>query len=357
MTQESRMIGEMTEALASTDHRGKIVLRMADLFAFGAEGFNQAQIQTFDDVFTALVLNIEKAARVALAQRLATIKNAPPGISRKLADDQDIDVAGPMLELSRQLDSSWLAQAARKHGQDHLLRISRRPELDTVVTDALIERGSRPVVLSTVRNAGAKISNAGFTRLVLRSGVDEEFAIAVGLRVDIPRHQLLRLLAHASETVRAKLTEANPAIAALVDLAVSEAAQQFQASTASVSRNFQAAQALVHDLNASGRLTEAEVESFARRHRFEETAAALAALCRLPVEAVERALVQDRPEALMMMTKSLGFDWQTVKTILQIKGAVPALQLEQCLETFSRLKPATARQVVDFQRKRLVTTP
>jgi hypothetical protein len=70
---------------------------------------------------------------------------------------------------------------------------------------------------------------------------------------------------------------------------------------------------------------------------------------------VERALVQDRPETVLIITKAIGVSWPTVKLILKLRGGEAGIsphQLEQCLGTFSRLKPATARQVIDFQRRR-----
>ena len=44
----------------------------------------------------------------------------------------------------------------------------------------------------------------------------------------------------------------------------------------------------------------------------------------------------------------------TYRVAYLIEQGVSPHQLEQCLGTFSRLKPLTARQVVDFQRKRAV---
>lgn len=357
MKQNFRMIDELNDALSgkATERRGAMLLRMADLFAFGSGGFSSDQLRVFDDVFTSLVANIEIAARAALAQRLAVIPNAPQTVSQMLAFDDNIGVAGAMLEQSKQLTSEWLTDAARIKSQDHLLAISRRAELDESVTDILIDRGIRPVVLSTARNPGARISDAGYTNLLKRTDGDDEMTFCVGLRGDIPRAHLLKLMAKASQAVRAKLAAANPALSGVVQETVADVASQIQVQTGAMSRSYQAAQEFIEELRTAGRLAESDIANFAKAGQFEETTAALAALCRLPIDIVERAMVQDRPETVLIIAKAIGISWPTVKAILKLRGAglgVSPHQLEQCLGTFSRLKSSTARQVVDFQRKR-----
>jgi hypothetical protein len=70
-------------------------------------------------------------------------------------------------------------------------------------------------------------------------------------------------------------------------------------------------------------------------------------LCDLPVEVVERAMVQARPEAIMIIAKAIG--------LRAAPRGISAQELEQCLGTCSRLKRATAEQIVAFQRKRSKT--
>src|SRR4030095_2772317 len=91
----------------------------------------------------------------------------------------------------------------------------------------------------------------------------------------------------------------------------------------------------------------------ARDGRFEDTAAARAALSELPTEVVERAIVHDRVESVLIITKAIGFGWSTVKAILTLraadKGGLSKHEFENCLTLFTRLKPETARQVLKFQ--------
>ena len=361
MSEHLALIDELNETVAhgSAERRTELLQRVTDLFSFGAAGYTDEQIILFDDVFNSLVVFIERSARAMLANRLANIPNAPPMISRALAFDDAIDVAGPMLERSEALDRASLVDQVRTKGQEHLLAISRRKSVDAAITDVLVERGDKPVVMSIVGNPGATFSETGFTTLVRRSRGDDELAIQVGLRQDIPRHHLLKLLMQASHAVRLRLDSAHLMATAAIQSAVAEAASAIQSQTSAASRNYLAACAHVQALHAVGRLDEAEVESFAKLRKFEETTAALAILCNLPIATVERAMVQERPETVLIIAKSIGMSWPTVKKILKMRAGdrgIGAHEFEQCLGTFTRLKLTTAQQVVDFQRKRAHAT-
>ena len=357
MTTQQSLLDELDDAVAhgAADRRTEMLQRVTDLFVFSSQDYSDKQMALFDDVLLRLTATIEISARVALANRLATAPLVPSGISRTLASDDSIDVAGPILAQYERLDSGLLVDCANTKSQQHLLAISRRKFIDEVLTDALVARGSRPVVLSTAGNPGAKFSETGYTTLIRRSEDDDELAICVGSRRDLPRHQFVRLLTKASHTVRGRLEAIEPLISDAIQDAIAEAASSIQAKTRTLSRNYLAASAHVESLKAAGRLSEVDVEAFARANKFEETTVSLALLCDLPIEAVERAMVQDRPETVLIVAKAMGLSWPTVKGVLRMRAGervVSAYALEQCLGTYSRLKPATARQVLEFYRKR-----
>jgi uncharacterized protein (DUF2336 family) len=358
MSAHLTLITELNDAIAhgTAERRVDVLARVTDLFEFGVAGCADEQIALFDDVFNSLVNSIELSAKATLSERLAKIPNAPPRISCALASDNAIEVARPMLEDSEVLDNTTLVEQARTRSQQHLLAIARRKSLDAEVTDVLVERGDRSVMLKVAENPGATFSELGFMTLVRRSQGDDELTTSVGLRRDIPRHHLLRLLVLASHEVRVRLDAAHLMMPSAVQSAVAEAAGAIQTETGIHSRNYIAACGQIAALKAAGSLDESEVESFAKMGRFEETTAALAAMCELPIESVERAMVQERPETILIIAKAIGFSWQTVKEILKLRvgeRGISSREVEECLAIFERLRRATAQQVVDFQRRRM----
>ena len=290
-----------------------------------------------------------------LSKRLAPIPNAPSGIIRMLAFDDVIEVAQPVLSLSERLDDDTLIRNVKTKSQAHLLAISVRKSLGEAVTDALVERGDATVVMSTVKNKGAKFSDLGFTVLIKRSEGDDELTASVGSRPEIPRHQFLKLLAAASLSVRQKLESANPQAVHEIRRVVTEVTNRVQASAINNSLDYAAARATVAKMQEAGNFGESEVEDLAAAGNFEGTIVALSVLCELPIDMVERAMVQERSEMLLIIIKSIGLSWPTAKQILLLRArdrVMSTQEIEQSLASYERLKPATAQQVVRFQLAR-----
>src|SRR5262249_60110704 len=129
---------------------------------------------------------IETKARAELPNQLAPVGNAPTQVVRRLARDDDIAVAGPLLKQSPRLAETDLVDIAQTKSQAHLLAISERPGIAEPVTDVLVRRGDQEVVRSVADNPEARISEGGFFTLVDRAEKDGVLAEKVGLRPDIP---------------------------------------------------------------------------------------------------------------------------------------------------------------------------
>ena len=109
------LIQELDNAVAkgTPARRAEILARITDIFVTGSATYSTNQIELFDDVFVRLTAVIELSARAMLAKRLAKIPRAPSRISRVLASDDEIDVAGPVLEQCQRLDNEILIATAR----------------------------------------------------------------------------------------------------------------------------------------------------------------------------------------------------------------------------------------------------
>jgi len=335
--------------------RAEILRRITDLFVAGSDHFDPEQMSLFDDVMTRLLTEIEHSARVAFGERLSAIANAPLNASRTLALDDSIAVGGPVLRRSESLDDDTLVTGAKTKGQEHLLAISQRKHLSENITDILVERGNQKVVISTAANTGAKFSEFGYSTLVSRSESDDELALLVWSRPEIPREYLLTLFETASETVRLKFETADRSKTDLVRDMIKRAADQIQTQLRDHSPNFPAARANIEQLHTNGELTEARVYEFASRGKFDETAEALSLLADLPIGAVERALVHDTGDQILILAKSIDFSWKTTHALLALQGGAdqrPAGVSGEYLDRFKKLRPETARAAIQFYRLR-----
>ena len=337
-------------ARASEGKRDAALSRITDLFVSGADRFSEQHVGLFDDVISRLAETIEADARAKLARRLAPIANAPIKVSRALAADQDFAVAGPLLRQSERLDDAQLLATAATHGQQHLLAIAQRRELSEALTDVLVVRGDREVVRSVAQNQGARFSNAAFRALVARSSGDDVLAVHVGARRDLPRQHLLKLIEVASATVRQKLAAADPETASAVRDVIAEIDGGLRAATRRASTDYASASAEVEALHRAKLLDENQVCAFAEMGKFEQTAVALSLLTEAPIDVVERAMLDDSPDMLVILAKVAGFAWSTAQTILlRASGrAMSPPDLDRAYSGFLRLKATTARSIIGF---------
>jgi uncharacterized protein (DUF2336 family) len=351
---------QATLAHGTVARRVETLRRVTDLFINGAVDYSDQQVGLFDDVFQCLIDHIETSAKALLSNRLAPIDTAPPQTIRALAFDDLIEVAAPVLSLSERLDDTALIENARTKSQAHLMAISTRRVLSGAVTDVLVLRGNDEVVQSTVNNPGAEFSERGFTRLVNRAEGDEDLATCVGLRPTIPRHLYLKLLAKASVTVRARLEAANPRQAGEVPTAVREATRRARSAPSAINQETAIAHALVKSLYEDGRLDEHQVEAFAAAGKFDEANAAIAALANVSVSIAENMMIETRAEGVMILAKVAGMSWSVVKSIINMRddlsGGEPT-DLGACKDTYERLRPSTAQQVLRFHRMQQTATP
>jgi uncharacterized protein (DUF2336 family) len=357
MSELPSLIQELEDAIASgtPQKREKLLTLITDLFIAGSGRYSTEQVSLFDDVLLPLTAVIEEKARVRLSHQLAAVANAPARVVRTLAFDDAIAVAAPVLRQSRQLNDSDLVDNARTKSQDHLHAISQRESLSEAVTDVLVERGDQRVVHSVTRNAGARFSSIAFSKLIAKAGSDDTLAHLVGSRKDIPRHHFLKLLESASAAVRAKLEAANPDAAAAVRDVVAEIADKISGEVRNASQEHASAKAQLGRLRINRKITESDVHAFARLHNFERTAVAFAALGHFPIALVERALLDERPDLVLLLARAAECCWSTTKAILLMSASnrtLSPLDLDKAMADFDKLKIETAKEAVEFYQLR-----
>ena len=262
-------------------------------------------------------------------------------------------IAGPVLRQSARMDEQTLIKAATTKGQEHLLAISGRGILTEAVTDVLVDRGNQAVVSHTAKNGGARFSETGFSGLVKKAADNGDLALSLWSRPDIPRQVLVKLFVEASEAVRSQLTPADPGQAEAIRTAVAQASDQLQTRARARSGDFAEAKTYVDQLNAAGRLNEAQLHGFAKEGSFDKVTLAMALMCNLPLDVIERAFVQKQPDQVLILAKAIDLSWVTTVTLLFLQASAsgsPRPHLDQCLASFSRLQPKTAQTTLQFYR-------
>jgi uncharacterized protein (DUF2336 family) len=350
------LIPELEEVVqhGSRQKRVETLQRITALFLNGASHYSDEHVDLFDDVFSLLIEEIETKARAELSNHLAPVHNAPVKVLRKLANDDDIAVAGPVLKLAARLPETDIIDVANTKGQAHLHAISARPAIGEAVTDVLVRRGNRDVARRVADNRSARISEKSFHRLVKRAEEDGILAEKVGLRPDIPAPMFRDLLTKATAVVHRRLiASATPEVRSAICDVLAKVSKEVGERVGP--RDYRAAQRVVLGLDRAGRLDETALAVFCSEGKYEEAVVALATLAKVPVKIVDRLMGGDRPDPVLILCKAASFKWPTVKAVIMVRpdGAGTSTQgLETAFANYDRLSASTAQRVVRFWQVR-----
>ena len=355
MTETRSFLQEINEAIlqGSPESRARALWHATDLLIAGR--YTEDQIWVFGEVIGRLADEIEVAARAKLAKRLAHTDNAPINIINKLAFDDSIDVASPVLQHSERLDAKTLVINIRTKSQLHLLSISKRSSIPVLVTDELVTRGNREVVNSVATNNGARLSDFGFLHMIKRSETDSILAEQLGLRKEIPRHMFQQLIAKASDDVKRRLERERPDLVGQIQNSVTDVTGTLHSKFGPASKSYFAAKRVVTTQHQYGNLNENSILEYARSLKIEEATVGLSLLCSLPVDVVERALVDNNGELTLILAKALDFAWETTMSLLFLGAKdhrISASDLDDMREEFASLNTETSRSVLRFYQKR-----
>jgi len=355
MSEIKSFLSELDEAVSrgTPESRTRALWHTTDLMIAGR--YSDDEIWTFGAVIGRLADEIEVAARVQLSKRLARFDRAPVNIIHKLAFDDEIEVAGPVLRDSERLEPYALVANVCTKSHTHMLAISERASIEETVTDVLVTRGNHEVVNSVVRNNGARISEFGFLHMIQRAEGDSILAEQLGLRKDIPRHIFQQLIAKASEDVRNRLADERPEMAEQIQSSVSDVTGELQSKFGPVSRSYFVAKRVVTTQFRQGNLNENSISGYARQHRQDEVTIGLSLLCSLPGDVIERALFDKNREMLLILAKALEFSWETTMALLFLGAKdhrITARDLKDLESEFGRLNVETSRSVLKFYQSR-----
>jgi hypothetical protein len=103
-------------------------------------------------------------------------------------------------------------------------------------------------------------------------------------------------------------------------------------------------------------ITEASVHGPAHAQDFEKTAVALARLGVFPIDLVERALIDEGEDMLLLLAKAAGCSWTTARELLVMYVANRSLQpdeITQAFERYRKVSKETARNIVNFYEQRM----
>jgi uncharacterized protein (DUF2336 family) len=182
------LLSELDKSLtrAPDPWRRDALRQMIDLFLSNADACDTDQTDVFDEVLFRLLKKSDRATLAEVAATLAPVQKGPAKVLGSLARHSDVSISGPVIALSPSLRDKDLVDIAEKTEQRMLMAIAARPHIGETVTDVLLKRGNHDIKLRLIKNPNAKLSEAGFARLVIGLNGDKKLAAAISARKDVP---------------------------------------------------------------------------------------------------------------------------------------------------------------------------
>jgi uncharacterized protein (DUF2336 family) len=333
----------------SAERWGALLAQTVKVFLGGIEKLSAHQIDQFDDVFVQLMHRVDVKSLAKLSQTFSEARCVLPRVDRRLAFDENEPVWLPILK-SQRIGPELLLEVIQSRGLGHRLAIASRPSTDPQVGDALAKCPERAVYHALVDNRGARISEAGWARLVELGEADHQLAEKLGRRPDVPV-ALKRKLHAKREDARMRQLNAMPG-------AMREQIEDTIASTGATATlpdpkpaDLAGVQARMLELNRKAKLNDSTINRFATYGEYVEITAALALLTGSPMEVIRTLLASDKVEGIVLACKAARLDWRTAATIVKNRPGMPPVaagELAKAREVFETFSLSSAQRTVRF---------
>ena len=337
--------------------RARILRQIAALFLAEAHRLTHSQLCVFDEVLSCLLQRVDAHALAELSTALADAMSGPPETMRRLAHHANAAVATPALLKSCTLADTDLIEIAGNRGQQHLLALSKRPNLSEAVTDAILKHAGKEASRVLVRNTSARLTEKGYASLLATAAHDDFVAEALGLRSDLPDTVLQSLLAVTTETVRSRLKKCAFAPTRERVHAALDRADVPADARKSAEGDYAEARAAVVTLNHGGKLNDSTVNRFAIRREYPNVIAALCVLSGATVDIIAPLMEEDGGSGLLIACRASRLNWQTTSTVINNRRVPPLSkpQLDRAREVFEMLYVSSAQYTIRFEPPQIAT--
>lgn len=336
----------------SSQGRASLVTAIGDLMEDSGRILTLQEKALMNDILKKLIQDVARPIRKALADKLAQSHNAPHEVVSLLANDE-FDIASPVLLKSDLLSDEDLVEIVRHRTLSHRLAIAMRRSVSTLVSDALVGTNSVDVIKALLENHGAQITDATMNYLVQQSESVDEFQEPLLRRNDLPADLSKKMYVWVSAALRQYIVENFPVDKAELDLTVARVTDDIAAHE-DVRRGDDAAMALAEQLARRNELTADMLVKTLRRGEIALFEAMLAQMLSLRPQVARKLIYEDGGEGLVIGCRACNINRTDFTALfLMLQRARPnelannPYQLSRSMEMFDRLKPDTARKVVE----------
>jgi uncharacterized protein (DUF2336 family) len=339
----------------SSEKRRELLREVTDLF-FTRNSPSDPEIAHFDGVLTRLSDDMEEAVRAELAERFAQAEAAPRNLIFRLANDEAISVAEPVLTQSKALSDEDLLEVVKNRGQGHLRAVSRREEVSEVVSDAIVERGDDQTLDVLLRNDGARLSREASEVAVERAVKNPKLHEAVIERKDLPPDLLNEMYFVAEARLRQRILEENAKLdPAVLEQALAAGRRRVAIEDGALPPDYDQAVSYIAELRESGELSPRILARFLRSGGMTMFLVALAQLADIDFHTARTIVEKKELDALAVVCKAADLEktlFLTYAVVLLNSNSDAMGRAQEYGKLYTELPRDTALRTLRFWRLR-----
>lgn len=338
----------------SSEKRRELLRKITDTFLASSEPRSEREAELFDEIVGVVAADLETQVRVELAHKVAASKLAIRRTARRLAFDT-IEVARPVLERSRALTQSDLVDVIHQTTQDHMMAVTKRPDIGESASSALVAKGNDTVVASLLQNPLARISRETYERVTDRVQASPALHAPFVRRKQVPLDLLNAVYVRVSADLRRDIIgKFQGASEQEIESALEASREHLASEYGALPRDYQLAKEYVDDLQKRAVLQPSSLQAMLRDNKHTSFLIAFARLVDVGYDLVSRLVEARDIDGLAILSRAAGFPRDVFITLaMMILGGGGGLaKAERYGQLYEQVSVAAAQRAMRFWKIR-----
>jgi uncharacterized protein (DUF2336 family) len=338
----------------SSEKRRELLRQITDVFLADPPDRSDRESQLFDEIVVVVAADLETQVRVELAKKVA-LSNAPVHrTARRLAMDV-IEVARPVIEHSKSLTEGDILDVIQQKSQDHMLAVTKRPDIGENVSSALVAKGEDRVVASLLENRTARMDRKTFEAVADRAQINPTlhapFVRNQHVPLDLLNNVYLKVEGGLRREIMRKFHGVSPAE---LEAALEASRNHLSAAYGALPGDYQAAKEHVEALEKRGALKPPLLVQLLRENRRTGFYIAFSTLVDIEFDLTRRLVEAKDIDALAMLCRGAGFDRGLFVTIslLVVDEGGGLSKTEEYGKIYEQVPVAAAQRALRFWKVR-----
>ena len=344
----------------SPEKRLELLHKVTDLYFEGFGNHSASEAYLFNDIMEKIVELFSRDLKRQVAVSLAVLPDFSINVVKNFAEDEDIEIARPVLRNALSLTEDDLVRLAERGSQAHLTAIAGRSTVPEKVTDVLIDRGDRQVVHAVTANYGARFSDQGMGRLLDKATDDVDLRELLVERPDLSPQSVDKLLPLASESLLMKLAERGYEVKGAIPPDMIQALRQrFTAALRIRKEDIFQVSAVIDSIRKGHATIDESARLIAESGRLLDVSTLISAFARLEQDHVFNLIYRGQLQTVLILCRSLELSWPTVDAMLAVRATkqrTPYFSDPVIRRDYEAVDLAVAQRAIRFLRVRQVAT-